>query len=155
MARTQLTGNQTLDGTIQRADLDAVTAGSAVIKKIIAGTGVTITSTGVDAGTGDVTISAAAGGLTAVTVLVDFTNKDPYQYFTVTDAAISPSATPKNLFISRGPGIDDSTDLELDYVAVLVAVNTGNFTVRVVASDPEGADLNGIALQSQTLNYLR
>jgi hypothetical protein len=65
MARTQLTGQQVLDGTVQRADLDAVTAGSAVIKKIIAGTNVTITSTGVDAGTGDVTINAVAGGTAA------------------------------------------------------------------------------------------
>lgn len=57
MTQTQLRGNQFLDGTVQRADLDVTTAASAVIRKAIAGAGVTLTSTGVDAGTGDVTIS--------------------------------------------------------------------------------------------------
>ena len=65
MARTQSTGQQILDGTVQRTDLDSVTAGQAVIRKIIAGTNITISSTGVDTGTGDVTInaSAAVGGV--------------------------------------------------------------------------------------------
>lgn len=60
MARTQLTGEQVNDGSIQRVDLDATTAGNAVIKKVLAGTNITLTSTGVDAGTGDVTINATA-----------------------------------------------------------------------------------------------
>lgn len=60
MARTQLTGQQINDGTVQRADLDATTAGNAVIKKVLAGTGITLVSTGVDTGTGDVTINATA-----------------------------------------------------------------------------------------------
>src|SRR5262252_9109150 len=58
MGATQLTGLQVKDGTIQRADLDVVTAGKAVITKIIQGTGISISSTGVDSGTGDVTVSA-------------------------------------------------------------------------------------------------
>lgn len=61
MARTQLTGEQVNDGSIQRVDLDATTSGAAVIKKVIAGTNITISSTGVDAGTGDVTINATGG----------------------------------------------------------------------------------------------
>lgn len=60
MARTQLTGQQINDGTVQRADLDATTSGNAVIKKVLPGTNITFTSTGVDAGTGDVTINATA-----------------------------------------------------------------------------------------------
>lgn len=64
MPRTQLSGTQVSDGSIQRADLDVATAGSAVLRKIIMGTGVTFTSTGPDAGTGDVTINANGGGVT-------------------------------------------------------------------------------------------
>lgn len=60
MARTQFTGTQVTDGSIQRADLDVTTAGSAVLRKVIAGTNITFTSTGPDAGTGDVTISDTA-----------------------------------------------------------------------------------------------
>lgn len=62
MARTQLTGQQIGDGKVQRDDLDTTTAAQAVIRKVIAGVGATVTSTGVDAGTGDVTITAAVLG---------------------------------------------------------------------------------------------
>jgi hypothetical protein len=58
MARTQLTGQQVSDGSVQRSDLDSTTAGQAVIKKIIAGAGISITFTGTDSGTGDVTVTA-------------------------------------------------------------------------------------------------
>lgn len=70
MARTQLTGLQVTDGSIQRSDLDVTTAGSAVIRKVIGGTGITLSSTGPDAGTGDVTVNAA--GSNTGSVLVDF-----------------------------------------------------------------------------------
>lgn len=53
---------QIADGTIQRQDLDASTAGSAVIRKVLPGSGVSIISTGPDPGTGDVTISATGVG---------------------------------------------------------------------------------------------
>lgn len=43
--------------TVTRADLDTTNAGHAVIAKVRAGRGLTISSTGVDEGTGDVTVS--------------------------------------------------------------------------------------------------
>jgi hypothetical protein len=60
---TEITGKQIKDGTIRRVDLDTTTAGQAVVRRIVAGTGVTLSSTGVDSGTGDVTINATGGGL--------------------------------------------------------------------------------------------
>lgn len=57
MARTMLPGRQVTDGSIQRADLDTTTAGSAIIARVIAGTNISLSSTGADAGTGDVTVS--------------------------------------------------------------------------------------------------
>lgn len=57
MARTQLPTTLIADETIVRADLNVSTAGSAVIRKLIQGTGITISSTGADSGTGDVTVS--------------------------------------------------------------------------------------------------
>ena len=62
MARTQITGQQVKNSSVQRDDLDSVTAGQSVIRKLIAGSNVTIASTGVDAGTGDVTINAVLSG---------------------------------------------------------------------------------------------
>jgi len=58
MPATQVTGKQVKDASIQRADLDVGTAGQSVIAKLVDGSpnsGITFTSTGADAGTGDVT----------------------------------------------------------------------------------------------------
>jgi len=58
MAVTTVRGEQILDGDVQRVDLDIATAGQAVTRRIIAGTNITLGSTGVDTGTGDVTINS-------------------------------------------------------------------------------------------------
>jgi hypothetical protein len=73
MAVTQLNTAQVKDGSINRDDLDITTPTKAVVRKIIAGTNITISETGVDAGTGDVTINASVtgGSLTLTTVEVD------------------------------------------------------------------------------------
>lgn len=57
MGRTQLTTREI--GSVQRNDFDITTAGQAVCTRLIAGTGVTFSSTGVDTGTGDVTINSS------------------------------------------------------------------------------------------------
>lgn len=59
MANTTIRGQQIKDGDVTRADLNTATSGSAVIRKIVAGTNVSLTSTGADAGTGDVTIDVS------------------------------------------------------------------------------------------------
>lgn len=69
MAVTGLRGRQILDDSVVRGDLNTTSAGDAVIRKIIAGTGVTISSTGVDAGTGDVTINATGSANDGVLTL--------------------------------------------------------------------------------------
>jgi hypothetical protein len=56
MPRTQLNARQLLDNDIQKVDLDTHTPGQAVITRLVAGAGVSLQSTGVDSGTGDVTI---------------------------------------------------------------------------------------------------
>lgn len=59
MPATQVRGGQILDHTIQRVDLDVSTVGNAVIAKALPGSGITLSSTGADAGTGDVTVGLA------------------------------------------------------------------------------------------------
>lgn len=51
-----------LGGSVIRYALNTTTPNQAVIRKIIAGNGITISSTGVDPGTGDVTISIDVSG---------------------------------------------------------------------------------------------
>lgn len=61
MARTQVTGKEIRDESIQRDDLDVVTTGQAVVRKIIAGNNITLQYNGIDSGTGDVTINTSTG----------------------------------------------------------------------------------------------
>ena len=58
MGKTNITGLQIADATVQRQDIDTVTTGKALITKIVQGSGISISSTGVDSGTGDVTVTA-------------------------------------------------------------------------------------------------
>jgi hypothetical protein len=62
MPATNIRGSQILNSTIQRQDLDTATTGQAVVAKLVQGTNVVLSSTGVDSGTGDVTISVPTGG---------------------------------------------------------------------------------------------
>lgn len=57
MPITAPSGRQILDGSIQRVDLDTTTVGQAVIRKVVQGAGISLSATGADAGTGDVTIT--------------------------------------------------------------------------------------------------
>jgi hypothetical protein len=56
MPRTNIRGSQVLDSTIQRDDLDTATVGQSVVRKIVEGDNMHLSSTGADAGTGDVTV---------------------------------------------------------------------------------------------------
>src|SRR5262245_2236103 len=58
MPPTNIRGGQVLDGSVQRTDLDVSTVGQSVVRKIVQGAGVTLTSTGADSGTGDVTVGS-------------------------------------------------------------------------------------------------
>ncbi len=62
MARTLIDGaDQIQAGSIIRASINTATTGSALMTKLIAGTGITLSQTGVDGGTGDVTASVSYG----------------------------------------------------------------------------------------------
>lgn len=62
MGATQLTTRQLGGNAVNKDDIDTTTTTKALITKVIAGTNITISSTGVDTGTGDVTINATGGG---------------------------------------------------------------------------------------------
>jgi hypothetical protein len=62
MAATTVRGTQITNATVQRQDMDTATVGQAMVTKIVQGTNVTLSSTGADSGTGDVTINVPTGG---------------------------------------------------------------------------------------------
>jgi hypothetical protein len=57
MARTEINSGHIKDGGVKRTDLNTADTGSAVTTKIVAGSNITLSSTGIDAGTGDVTVN--------------------------------------------------------------------------------------------------
>ena len=57
MPRTQVRSHQLKNDDVSREDMNTSDTGRAVILKAIAGNNVELSSTGVDAGTGDVTIN--------------------------------------------------------------------------------------------------
>jgi hypothetical protein len=61
MPITQLGTRQIKDGGVTKQDMDTTTPGSAVITRVVAGSGVSLDSTGPDAGTGEVTINVTGG----------------------------------------------------------------------------------------------
>lgn len=68
MGKVQLRSQQIGDGEVCRADLNTGTSGKAVVARVVAGANVSLSSTGADAGTGDVTIGVNTTGLNADTV---------------------------------------------------------------------------------------
>ena len=96
MPVTGLRGRQILDGDVLRDDLNITTSGSAVIRRIIAGTNITISSTGVDTGTGDVTINASGGTGTVTSVGLSLPN-----IFSVTGSPVTTSGTLTATFASQ------------------------------------------------------
>jgi hypothetical protein len=65
MAATNVRGRQLKDDDVMRADLNTTVSGSAVIRRVLSGSGIALSSTGVDSGTGDVTIALSTSGVTA------------------------------------------------------------------------------------------
>ena len=64
MARTEVKSHQIKDGQVKRPDLNTTETGEAVVRKVVAGTNVTLSSTGVDSGTGDVTVNVDLSSIT-------------------------------------------------------------------------------------------
>ncbi len=62
MGRTSIGTRLIRDDSVNRDDIDVNTVGKSLITKVIEGSNINISWTGADAGTGDVTISAASGG---------------------------------------------------------------------------------------------
>ena len=67
MARTQQESIDILDGAIKRSDTNSTETGEAICEKVLPGVGVGISSTGVDSGTGDVTVNNTAPKITTIT----------------------------------------------------------------------------------------
>lgn len=122
MTRTQISGSQILDGGIQREDINIDKPGNALITKAIAGDNIVLSSTGVDAGTGDVTIGLDTTGASEGEVLTYSGGSASFQ---------SPAEEFNNVSVQTTDGI------ETNAIVVTIPDNTmGMFTVIVAARGP-------------------
>ena len=71
MGVTQLTTRQLGPNSVNSDDLDITTTTKAVVTKLVAGTNISLNSTGIDAGTGVVTINATAAPISLSEVATD------------------------------------------------------------------------------------
>ena len=91
MAKTRLDPlNQLSAGSLVRSLFNVLTSGSAVITKVIAGGGLGINYTGIDAGTGDVTLTVNGQPVTNAANFgdVDFSNVVSCAYSTKTNTML-------------------------------------------------------------------
>ena len=65
MAKTSVKSGQIKDGEVKRSDLNTTQSGEALLRRLVAGTSISLSSTGVDTGTGDVTVSVLFSTITA------------------------------------------------------------------------------------------
>jgi hypothetical protein len=63
MARTQIGGSLIENASVGRVDINTTVTGQALVTKVLVGSGLTATKTGIDIGTGDVTLSLNTSGL--------------------------------------------------------------------------------------------
>jgi len=126
MAVTTIRGQQVKDGDIGREDLNTTTGGRAVVRKVIAGSNLTISSTGADSGTGDVTINSPIQIFkkTGITLLASSWVSATPDYYTYSDTDIKNSTTIVD-FVPDNDSIQDVIDA---FIYPMMTSATGTVT---------------------------
>jgi len=127
-------------GTITRALLNTATAGSALLSKVIAGSNVSLVSTGADAGTGDVTINA--GVFTTTAQASSFTE-------TATTGIVIRRITATGQTVTLPTAVGNSAQI------VIKLMVTGTVTINTTSSQTiDGALTATLDTQYQTISLV-
>lgn len=132
MSATQFTTRQLGSNSVTRDDIDITTTTKALIAKIVAGTNITISSTGVDAGTGDVTINAASSSAPTLSTLTSNTT-------------ITAATTSKQTFLADATGGSFTITLPTavgfnGLVISIKRINSGTNTVTIATTSSQTID---------------
>lgn len=146
-------------GSVVRSFLNTATPGSAVIAKAIAGAGISLSSTGADNGTGDVTISLGGGSFISSTnvIIANTTTKTTLWTFTIPAGDLGASgmlsAQLQGSYLNNS-GANTNYSLEVVIGGVVVyADNTGNIATSTLRR-PFLLNLNFANRNSANSNYL-
>lgn len=141
MAKTEVRGGQVKDATISRDDLDVATTGQAVARKIIAGTNISISSTGVDAGTGDITINNTGAGSGDVVGPSSSIDSQLAEFDGTTGKAIK--AGPKLTIATTAPGSPTAGDLWIDTDQAADTYTDAGLSMSDVSTNDSSSSMHG------------
>lgn len=142
MARTQIGGSLIENSSVGRSDINTSTSGEALITKVLVNSPLTISSTGVNSGTGDVTL-----GFNSTNFVTSFNTRTGSITLTGTDVINALGYTPVSgdtyvgtvTSITAGTGLSGGTITTSGTISLAnTAVTAGSYTSANITVDAQG-----------------
>lgn len=142
MARTQIGGSLIENSSVGRSDINTTTSGEALITKLLVNSPLTISSTGANSGTGDVTI-----GFNSANFVTSFNTRTGAITLTGTDVVNALGFTPVSgdtylgtvTSITAGTGLSGGTITASGTISLAnTAVTAGSYTNSNITVDAQG-----------------
>lgn len=135
MARTQIGTTLIADGSVRRIDIDTTTTGQALTTKVLVNSPLTISSTGVDSGTGDVTL-----GLSTANLVTSFNTRTGAVTLSGSDVTTALGYTPisGNQTITLSGAITGSGATSIVTTLSNSGVTAGSYTSANITVDAKG-----------------
>jgi hypothetical protein len=135
MARTQITGSLIENSSVLRSDINTTISGEALITKVLVNSPLTISSTGVDSGTGDVTL-----GLSTSNLVTSFNTRTGAVTLLGSDVTTALGFTPAsgNQTITLSGDVTGSGATAITTTLANTAVTPGSYTSANITVDGKG-----------------
>lgn len=135
MARTQITGSLIENSSVLRSDINTTISGEALITKVLVNSPLTISSTGVNSGTGDVTL-----GLSTSNLVTSFNTRTGAVTLLGSDVTTALGFTPAsgNQTITLSGDVSGSGATAITTTLANTAVTPGSYTSANITVDGKG-----------------